>query len=216
MKEKSMNKWIISLTLAALLVLALAGSALAQATTGLTVVKGSVSVLEAGSITVESVKGGTFTFALPAELVLPELKIGDLVMVKGETQTDGSLLAVDLRSLVKGKGRGQGAGAGTPGENGLLNRAYCDPNKQGVYHPLSEKLAQRYGVTPEWVTGYYCDGQSMGGILLALKTAQMQGGDPDGLLLRRANGEGWGQIWQGLGLIGSEQDAWAPPGQLKK
>jgi hypothetical protein len=162
------------------------------------------------------VKGGTFTFALPAELVLPELAVGDLVMVKGEAQADGSLLAVDVRSLVKGKGRGQGAGAGTPGENGLLNRAYCDPNKLGVYHPLSEKLAQRYGVTPEWVTGYYCDGLSMGGIMLALKTAQMKGLEADGLMARHANGETWGHIWQELGLIGSEKDAWTPPGQLKK
>ena len=211
-----MNKWILSMTLVVLLTLALSGAASAQDAVGLTVVKGTVLTLDAGTLSVESVKGGTFTFTLPAELVLPELQVGSLVMVKGEAQADGSLLAVDVRSLVKGKGRGQGAGAGTPGENGLLNRAYCDPNQLGVYHPLSEKLAQRYGVTPEWVTGYYCDGQSMGGIMLALKTAQMKGVDAEGLMARYANGEGWGHIWKELGLIGSEKDVKTPPGQLKK
>ena len=195
--------------------LLLVGAALAQ-DAELTVVKGKILALDSAAITVESVKGGTFVFGLPAEFVLPTLALGDMVMVKGETQADGTLLAADVRSLVKGQGKGQGTGAGDPLEAGKLNRAYCDANKQGVFHPLSEKLAQRYGVSPEWVTGYYCDGQSMGAIMLALKTAQLKGIDPEGLLARRANGDAWGLIWQELGLIGSEKDVKTPPGQLKK
>jgi hypothetical protein len=64
--------------------------------------------------------------------------------------------------------------------------------------------------------GYFCNGQGMGAIMLALKTSQLTGADPASLLAMRAAGEGWGQIWQELGLIGSEKDIKAPPGQLKK
>ena len=41
--------------------------------------------------------------------------------------------------------------------------------------------------------GYFCNGQGMGAIMLALKTSQLSGADPDSLLAMRAAGEGWGE-----------------------
>jgi hypothetical protein len=67
--------------------------------------------------------------------------------------------------------------------------------------------------------GYFCEGYGMGGIMLALKTRDLlDGSDPDlgELLERRAQGEGWGQIWKGLKLIGSEKEGHSPPGLLNR
>jgi hypothetical protein len=54
--------------------------------------------------------------------------------------------------------------------------------------------------------------------MLAIKTSQLEGvtATPDDLLISRAGGNGWGQIWKELGLIGSERDGHSPPGLLKK
>lgn len=57
-----------------------------------------------------------------------------------------------------------------------------------------------------------------GAIMLALKTSQIDGVlvDADTLLVERANGIGWGQIWKDMGLIGCEKNGHSPPGLLKK
>ena len=54
--------------------------------------------------------------------------------------------------------------------------------------------------------------------MLALKTGVIEGveADPASLLAERSNGNGWGNIWKGLGLIGSEKQGHSPPGPLKK
>ena len=63
----------------------------------------------------------------------------------------------------------------------------------------------------------FCDGYSMGAIMLALKTSKMEGAYPAGKLLEdRVQGTGWGQIWKDLDLIGSEKDGHSPPGLLNR
>jgi hypothetical protein len=54
--------------------------------------------------------------------------------------------------------------------------------------------------------------------MLAIKTSQLEGATAsvDELLTSRADGNGWGQIWKGLGLIGSEKDGNSPPGLLHR
>ena len=103
-------------------------------------------------------------------------------------------------------------------EGSKLNSAYCVEGKQEKTHPLATKLAERYGVTEQWVMGYFCDGYGMGAIMLALKTSQIDGIDatPEALLTERSNGVGWGNIWKSIGLIGSERAGHSPPGLLKK
>ena len=81
---------------------------------------------------------------------------------------------------------------------------------------MASALADKYGVTTDWVMGYFCDGFGMGAIMLALKTQEISGADAGELLAQRANGKGWGAIWQDLKLIGSERDIQTPPGLLNK
>jgi len=99
-----------------------------------------------------------------------------------------------------------------------MNSAYCAEGKQDKPHPFATKMAERYGVSEGWIMGYFCDGYGMGQIMLALKTGEIEGigADPEILLDERANGLGWGVIWKGLGLIGSEREGHSPPGLLKR
>jgi hypothetical protein len=62
----------------------------------------------------------------------------------------------------------------------------------------------------------FCDGYSMGAIMLALKTSELEGSTPVELLERRGKGEGWGQIWKDLDLIDSEKKGHSPPGLLNR
>jgi hypothetical protein len=77
-------------------------------------------------------------------------------------------------------------------------------------HPFGERLASRYEVDYEILQGWFCDGFGWGQIMLALKTSAITGDDFEGLLERRGSGEGWGQIWQDLKLIGRPEDAGPP------
>jgi hypothetical protein len=86
-------------------------------------------------------------------------------------------------------------------------------------HPVAQRLDDQYdGVDIEQIMTWFCGddedeqpGFGFGQIMLALQTA---GGDSDlaGVLLAsRADGSGWGQIWQELGLIGKPAEV-GPPG----
>jgi len=81
---------------------------------------------------------------------------------------------------------------------------------------MAVKIAEKYGVTSAWVMSYYCKGFSMGDIMLAVKTSELAGSGADEMLLKRSNGNAWGQIWQELNLIGSGKADKTPPGQLNK
>jgi len=98
------------------------------------------------------------------------------------------------------------------------NNAFCAEDKQEKPHPLAPSIAERYDVAEEMVMGYFCEGYSIGAIMLAIKTSQLDGIDasPGDLLANRAVGNAWGKIWKELGLIDKEKDGHSPPGQLKK
>lgn len=208
-----MKKYIVVLPLIVLLSLVVVGAGFAKPKNA--VVKGEVTALGDGTLTLDSRKDGTVVVILPADFDSSTIKIGDTVMVKGARQADGSLVADSVRVLGADE-EGNEPEDGKPEETGKANSAFCSPGKKDKAHPLAGKLAAQYGVSPDWVMGYFCNGQGMGAIMLALKTSQLSGADPASLLAMRAAGEGWGQIWQELGLIGSEKDIKAPPGQLKK
>lgn len=81
-------------------------------------------------------------------------------------------------------------------------------------HPVGEALAESYGVSYEEVMGWFCeDGMGFGQIMLALHTAEATEGSPEDYLDRRANGEGWGEIWLDLALIGPPEGA-GPPDEV--
>jgi hypothetical protein len=80
----------------------------------------------------------------------------------------------------------------------------CDGTR---IHPVLDQLAARYNIAYEEIVGYYCNsGLGVGEIALALATIQQSDGSVDlpALFSQRLDENlGWGEIWQGLGLIGN-------------
>lgn len=201
-------KKIIFAVLAALIALSLAAPALAAP--GNKVIKGEVTVISAATFTVLTNKGEAVEVIPPAGFDLTVLKVGDFVLVKGRLQTDGKLAA----EWVKMPGMDAYDDMDKP-EGSKDTSAYCS-GVQNEPHPVAAKLAEKYGVTVEWIMGYFCQGVGMGQIMLALRTAHVTGGDPAALLAQRSEGKGWGEIWKESKLIGSEKSIQTPPGWLKK
>jgi hypothetical protein len=179
-------------------------------------IKGEVTAVGAGTITVLSNKGISYEIALPDGFDLA-IQVGDSVLVKGRFGENGFVVAESIKLLGKGNDKDDGDDD-EQSNGGKSNSAFCADDKQEKPHPFAARLAERYGVTEQWIMDYFCDGYGMGQIMLALKTGELEGIDaaPETLLDERANGVGWGVIWKGLGLIGSEREGHSPPGLLKK
>lgn len=229
-------KKILFAFLAILVALTLVTPALAKP--GNKVAKGEVTSINAdGTITILTLRQQSIVVVPPTGYDITALVIGDIVLAKGRYDSENRLVAEWLKipddgwgedaneneaDDDKGKpenpGKGKDKDKGKPEDAGnddddADRQAFCDGS---LVHPVATRLAERYGVTTEWVTGYYCQGYGMGQIMLALKTAEISGADPETLLAERAEGLGWGEIWQEMKLIGKDRDAKSPPGQLKK
>ena len=213
-----MKKILITTFLALLVASLAAGSAFAQKDK--INLKGEVVSSTPGSLTVQSNKGEIFVVIVPAGFDTSTVQVGDSVLVKGRLTQEGSIQADSIKLVGKGSNEGDDNEPGESEEPPDLkaNSAFCAEGKQVKPHPLAPKLAQRYGVSEDWVMARFCEGYSVGTIMLAIKTSQIAGepANPDELLAERAAGNGWGQIWKGMDLIGSEKNGHSPPGLLKK
>ena len=210
-----MKKILITTFLALLVASLAAGSAFAQKDK--INLKGEVVSSTPGSLTVQSNKGEIFVVIVPAGFDTSNIQVGDSVLVKGRLTQEGSIQADTIKLVGKGSDAEEdGESEEPPGPK--VNSAFCFEGKQVKPHPLAPKLAQRYGVSEDWVMARFCEGYSVGTIMLAIKTSQIAGdsANPDELLAERAAGNGWGQIWKGMDLIGSEKNGHSPPGLLKK
>lgn len=214
-KDKQMKKILITLLLTLMVAILAVGPASAQKDK--VNIKGEVVSVVAGTMTVKSNKGETFVVAIPAGFDMSTIQVGVSVLVKGRNAQNGSIEADSIKLVGKSSKAGDDDYQEKP-EGSKDNSAFCADGKQEKTHPLAPKISERYGVTEEMVMGYFCEGYSIGAIMLAIKTSQLDGitSNPGDLLASRTAGNAWGQIWKGLGLIGSEKDGHSPPGLLKK
>jgi hypothetical protein len=191
-------------------------------------INGEVTEKSVTTLTILSNKGETIVVTVPDGFDTSSIEVGASVLVKAVPKDGGGWQAQSIKQVGSANGNENGNEA-TPDENEVEtennddqaegskdNSAYCADSKQDKPHPLAAKMAERYGVTQDFVMGYFCDGYGMGAIMLALKTNQLNGTSPDALLAERANGVGWGNIWKNLKLIGNEKNGFSPPGLLKK
>jgi hypothetical protein len=205
-----MKKTLISLLL--VLVLAVPAMGTVSAQKDKINIKGEVLSVGGGVLTVESNKGETIEIAIPENFDLPELEVGDAVLIKAVAGEGDEWIAGTVKVL------GQGDDDTDELGNFADNSAYCSDDKKNSPHPLAIKIAERYGVSEEMVMTYYCQGYSIGQIMLAIKTSQLEGVEvsPETLLDNLDSGIAWGLIWKDMGLIGWEKNGNSPPGQLKK
>lgn len=175
-------------------------------------IEGQISAVdEAGqTIEVQTAEGDAYIFHFPAdyafEFTLDD--IGSWVHVKGEYQDDGTLLAEWVKPLDEEVGEEDG---------GKEKSAYCS-GKKDKPHPAALFLAHSFNKEIEEIMGYFCQGFGFGQISLALQTEKVTGIDYGTLLARRADGLGWGEIWEELGYKGKPKDGEkkTPPGQEKQ
>jgi hypothetical protein len=211
-----MKKKLIPVILALLISLLVVGSASAKKNK--LNVKGEVTAISPASLTVNTNKG-EFTISIPADVDVSGIEVGDEVLVKAVGSNDGSWVAESVKVVGQGGDDTEKEEKNEDKAEGEKdNSAFCAEDKQEKNHPLAAKLSEHYDVEEEWVMEKICDGYSVGAIMLALKTSQLDGVDttPEELLAGRADGVGWGQIWKELKLIGAEKNGNSPPGQLKK
>lgn len=86
-----------------------------------------------------------------------------------------------------------------------------NPACEGVmFHPAIFRIAKRYGTTYEELLTYFCDYEfGVGEIFLMMETINRMSGEvsQEEIFAMRAEEElGWGEIWQGMGLIGRQMD----------
>ncbi|MCB2213886.1 hypothetical protein KQH50_00685 [bacterium] len=205
-----MKKTLLSLFLVILIIATPVGSVLAQKNK--LNLKAEITAIDGDVLTVESNKGETFEIAAPAGFDLASLKVGDAVVIKAEPSEDEGWVAKTIKVV------GNGDDDIENPDGFELNSAFCAEDKKTESHPLAGKIAERFGVSEEDVMTYYCQGFSIGEIMLAIKTSQMEGVDAsfEELLANREDGNAWGLIWQDMGLVGWEKNEKSPPGQLKK
>ncbi|MBN1427411.1 MAG: hypothetical protein JXB07_03440 [Anaerolineae bacterium] len=79
-----------------------------------------------------------------------------------------------------------------PEDEGLA-RAGCDGNN-GSMPEAVEAMAEDYGVTPEVIMGWFCQGYGLGEIKLAYKLSAKSGKSVNEIFAMRKQGIGWGEI----------------------
>ncbi len=206
-----MKKTLTSLLLVLLIALMTVGSVSAQKNK--TNLKGEVISFDGSILIVESNKGEMVEIVIPEGFEIPELVPGDSVLVKAEAGEGGEWIAVSVKLLSH-----QNTEENQETNEFRFTNAYCVDGKKETNHPLAAKIAERYGIDEETMMTYYCQGYSIGEIMLALKTSQMEGVEVsfEDILAGLDGPDAWGQIWQDMGLIGWEKNGTPPPGQLKK
>lgn len=209
-----MKRTLITTVLVILIALVIVGPASAQKNK--INIKGEVIAIDNGSLTVASNKGETYIIVIPADMDVSVIQVGDSVLVKATAGEGGAWVVESIK--IAGNGNDKANNDEEKSEGFKDNSAFCADGKQEKLHPLAPKIAERFGVSQEMVMDYFCEGYSIGAIMLAIKTSQLEGvtATSDDLLLNRAAGNAWGQIWKKLGLIGSEKEGHSPPGLLKK
>jgi hypothetical protein len=171
---------------------------------------------ENGTLTVETKKDGPLVVTMTSGFDFTTIAVNDWVLIKAHDE-DGTVVA-DFVKQVGARGKKGKPGDADPPEGSRDNSAFCSGDKQVKSHPLALKIADRYdNITEEEFMVYFCDGYSIGAIMLALKTSQLDGsGDPLPLLESRAQGNPWGHIWKEKGLIGKNKTWDTPPGLLNR
>ena len=214
-----MRKLFSVLTLVVVLSLVLATAAFAKIGKGNPT--GEITNIDAtgGTVTLLLEDGTELVVSMPADFDFENttLAVGMLVTAKGEWTEDGfnAEWVKEADEETEETEEPEEETEETEGSNGE-GGAYCNGSKEKT-HPVAQKIADEYGVDPEWVMSYACDGHGFGGVMLALQTAKAnEGGDADAYLAKRKEGKGWGQIWKEDGLVKNDKADSPPPGQLKK
>lgn len=183
--------------------------------------KGTITGIDetAQTLTLET-ETGTLTVHLPEGFDYTSIAVDMFVVVRGDWDGDTEFYAQTVKETTpeaeaEGGDDDDDDGGPSNGEDkGNHQNVYCTGRKDHA-HPMATGIAETYGVSEGEVMNMFCNNFSIGEIMLALQTQQMNGTPPEDSLAQRQNGMGWGQIWKEAGLIGNP-DHGTPPGHGNK
>jgi len=171
-------------------------------------IKGQVGTVNPfGVLTVLTPQHTQEVIVIPGGFDKGAFQVGDSVLVKGIYQTDGAVLAVSVKKVNR---------VGGDAINGELENPYCQDGKIMEIHPIAIRLEELSAAKASWVMDHFCEGHSMGDILLALKIGETHQSGADLLLIQHAEGKEWGQIWEEAGWIDNSHEVTSPQGWLKR
>jgi hypothetical protein len=206
--EVKMNKRITALSLLAIvvalaLVLVSVQLVAAQETENEVEITGMVLSINAPASFVVQTENGPYT-VIPGEgFDFNSIQVGDTVEVEGSLNEDGSIAATKIEVESPEEEDDPAEEQDDPSEG-----YFCTQSE--VMHPFAERLLAHYDTDYATLQAWFCDGFGWGQIMLALQTSEVTDDLPEDLLDRRRGGEGWGQIWQDLKLIGRPEHAGPP------
>jgi len=188
-----LNKKILGA--AAILILMAFSTIPAFAATDTTVTGTVLSVdTTAGTFQIGTENGDTLTVTPPAGFDLTTLTVGDTVAIQGTLEAS-SLSATSIAPVAE-DGTGDGDG------DGRNNGSHCtNPDSS---QPALDKLSSEFNADYVQLLDWFCTGgYGVGEIMLALRTSQsMEGLSAQEILELKTELNGWGKVWQQLGLIG--------------
>lgn len=213
-----MKKILQVLIITSIITLLFPGVVLAEKQKG--ILKGEIIAVSQseGTITILTEEGNTTVVQVPLNFDFDEISVGAKVHVKVQQSQNGSVVEEWIKEVNKGEDENESEKKekGKEGLEGKYTSSYCSGEKEKE-HPFATAIAETYGASVSDVMGFFCNGFGFGEIMLALQTHQMNGEGITSMLDLRKSGQGWGQIWQELGLIGNPDKAKSPPPeQLKK
>ena len=182
-----------------------------------------IEITEEDSTLTLLTKDGEITVFLPDEFDYESIALNMIVVVKGTWISDTEIEAEWVKPADEDDLEEEEIEETEEPEEGeepeeAFVSPWCNGQKAG-YHPVVAKIAVWYGestgVTVEQVHEWFCQGHSVGQIMLALTTQKLDGSDPAETLAQRSAGKGWGVIWKEKGLIGNAREG-EPPGWAKK
>jgi len=188
-----MTKRFFAGSLALMLVLFTVFPAFAQTETAVTGTVLSIDAV-AGTFTIGTESGDTLTVTPPAGFDLTTLTVGDSVEIQG-TLAESSLSATSIAPVAE-DGTGDGDG------DGRNNGSHCANSDSS--QPALDKLSSEFNADYAQLLDWFCKGGfGVGEIMLALRTSQtMEGLSAQEILELKTELNGWGRVWQQLGLIG--------------
>lgn len=168
-------------------------------------VTGAVVSVGDTSFDIELEDGTIYTVIPPEDFVLEGLSAGYIVEVEGELE-DETITAFKI-VIETEENDDEEEEVGTNREDNF----FC-MNPQ-MSHPALHRLAERYEADYEEVLAYFCEtNYGIGEIMLAFATSKKLDDESTVLdmLEMKTEMNGWGKVWQSLGMIGRPEHAGPP------
>ncbi len=216
-----MKKTLMIVLITVFLTMFLTGNVLAEKESP--VIRGEIIAINQAeeTISISTEDGNIVVIHVPKRFDFDKVSIGSLVQAKIQKSQSSLVIADWIKEINQGdddletEEEEEKEDKNKEEFEGKSNSSYCSDKKESE-HPFAAAISDTYSTSVSVVMDYFCQGYGFGEVMLALQTNQINNEEVSTMLDLRRSGQGWGQIWQDMKLIGNRDKAKSPPGQLKK